>query len=287
MKFEGRTHANEPGKVTNDPSLSPSFQGRRLNSQSPALFLGERVVRKGRVRGHWFATHVRRDFTFDSCSGVPLVELPRAKPRAPAPLRPAFGGPRLPRIASLWCGSAVRNPSRPCSPLSAFCLLLTAFCFLPSCGYHVAGRGNRLPPDIKTIAVPIFQNQTSTYRIEQRLSAAVTREFIQRTKFRISPQPKGADAVLNGTVKDIRSGVLTFDLNTGRATSLQIQVTADVKLIDLHNHKILFSNSNYVFREEYQVSQSTTALFQEDQPALDRLSRDLARTLVTEILENF
>ncbi len=144
-----------------------------------------------------------------------------------------------------------------------------------------------MPPDIKTIAVPVFENQTSTYRIEQRLSAAVTREFIERTKFRISPQPKGADAVLKGTVKDVRSGVLTFDLNTGRATSLQIQVTADVKLVDLHNNKVLFANSNYVFREEYQVSQSTTALFEEDQPALDRLSRDLARTLVTEILENF
>lgn len=144
-----------------------------------------------------------------------------------------------------------------------------------------------MPPDIKTIAVPIFQNQTSTYRIEQRLSAAVTREFIQRTKFRISPEPKGADAVLNGNLKDIRSGVLTFDLNTGRATSLQIQVTADVKLVDLHNNKVLFSNPNYVFREQYQVSQSTTALFEEDQPALERLSRDLARTLVTEILENF
>lgn len=171
--------------------------------------------------------------------------------------------------------------------LTAVCLLLTAFCLFPSCGYHVAGRADRLPPDIKTIAVPIFQNQTSTYRIEQRLSAAVTREFIERTKFRISPELKGADAVLKGTVKDIRSGVITFDLNTGRATSLQVQVTAEVKLIDLHNNKVLFSNPNYVFREQYQVSQSTSALFEENQPALDRLSRDLARTLVTEILENF
>ena len=66
-----------------------------------------------------------------------------------------------------------------------------------------------------------------------------------------------------------------------------MQVTADVKLEDLHSHKILFSNSNYVFREEYQVSESPSALFEEDKPALDRLSRDLARTLVTDILENF
>ncbi len=171
--------------------------------------------------------------------------------------------------------------------LTGLCLLVTAFCFLPSCGYNVAGRGDRLPPDVKTIAVPVFENQTARFRIEQKLSAAVTREFIERTKFRITTNPKGADAVLKGTVKDIRSGVITFDLNTGRATSLQIQVTADVKLVDLHSNKVLFSNPNYIFREEYQVSQTSSALFEEDQPAIQRLSRDLARTLVTEILENF
>jgi hypothetical protein len=109
--------------------------------------------------------------------------------------------------------------------------------FLLSCGYQVAGRGDRLPPDIKTIAVPIFVNQSSTFRIEEKLAAAISREFIERTKFRITPNPTGADAVLKGTVKDVRSGVITFDLSTGRASSLQIQVTADVKLEDLHTKK--------------------------------------------------
>ncbi len=182
---------------------------------------------------------------------------------------------------------------------SAFRLLISAFCFLPSafclllcafflsCGYHVAGRGERLPPDIKTIAVPIFVNQSSTFRIEQKLAAAISRELLERTKFQITSDPKTADAVLRGTVKDVRSGVITYDLTTGRASSLQIQVFADVKLEDLHSRKVIFANPNFVFREEYQVSQTTSGLFQEDQAALDRLSRDVARTLVTDVLENF
>jgi hypothetical protein len=157
----------------------------------------------------------------------------------------------------------------------------------PSCGYHVAGRGDRLPPDIQTIAIPIFTNETPRFRIEQSLTAAVTHEFVERTKFRITPKPAGADALLKGTVKDVRTGVITFDVSTGRATSLQIQVTADVKLEDLHTHKLVFSNPKYVFREQYQVSQNTSGLFEEDQPAIERLARDLARTLVTAILENF
>ena len=183
----------------------------------------------------------------------------------------------------------VPSPDPPKPSLAAVCLPPTAYCLLlfAACGYHVAGRGDRLPPDVKTIAVPIFQNDTRQFRIEQQLARAVTREFIERTKFRITPYPSQADAVLKGTVKDVRSGVVTYDLQTGRATTMQIQVTANVELVDLHSHKTVFSNPNYIFRQEYQLSQPTPSIFPEDQPALDRLSRDMARTLVTDILENF
>ena len=169
------------------------------------------------------------------------------------------------------------------------CHLTFAFCLLPflSCGYRVAGRGDRLPPDIQTIAVPVFTNSTRQFRIEQRVSAAVTRELIERTKYQITTDPATADAVLKGEIKDVRAGAIAFDRATGRATTLQVQVTAQVDLIDQHTKKTVFSNPSYIFREQYQVNQNPAALFEEQDPALDRLSRDLARTLVTDILENF
>ena len=166
--------------------------------------------------------------------------------------------------------------------LAAISILLTA-----ACGYQVAGTATRLPPDIKTIAIPVFTNKSTRFRIEQRVSAAVTREFIERTRFRVTPDPAGADAELKGTINSVHSGVLTFDPNTGRATTFQIQVTADVELVDLHTKKVVFSNPHYLFREQYQVSQSAPALFEESEPALNRLSREFAHTLVTDIIENF
>ncbi|TAM81801.1 MAG: hypothetical protein EPN47_10325 [Acidobacteria bacterium] len=166
--------------------------------------------------------------------------------------------------------------------LAACSILLTV-----ACGYRVAGTAARLPPDIRTIAIPVFTNKSTRFRIEQKVAAAVTREFIDRTSYRVTPDPTGADAELKGTIISVHSGVLTFDPNTGRATTFQIQVTANVELVDLHTKRVLFSNPNYIFREQYQESQSTAALFEEDEPALDRLSRDFARTLVTDIVENF
>ncbi len=177
----------------------------------------------------------------------------------------------------------MRHLSRATAAALAACsILLTG-----ACGYRVAGTATRLPPDIKTIAIPEFTNKSTTFRIEQKVAAAVTHEFIEKTSFRVTPDPAGADAELEGTINSVRSGVLTFDPNTGRATTFQIQVSASVELIDLHTKKVVFTNPNYVFREEYQVSQSGPALYEESEPALDRLSRDFARTLVTDIVENF
>jgi outer membrane lipopolysaccharide assembly protein LptE/RlpB len=187
------------------------------------------------------------------------------------------------RSAILVHGCHGQKSVRPLEILLAMGFALLA----ASCGYHEGGRGALLPPDIKTIAVPIFTNQTPQFRIEQQLTAAVTQEFIERTSYRITQNPAEADAVLRGTVKQIRQGVVTFNPQTGSATTLQIEVVAGVELTDLHSKKVIFSNPDYIFREQYQVSPTASTLIEEDRPALGRLSQEFARTLVTDILENF
>jgi outer membrane lipopolysaccharide assembly protein LptE/RlpB len=165
--------------------------------------------------------------------------------------------------------------------------LIPGIVALSACGYHVAGKAVLVPADVQTIAVPAFKNMSHQYRIEQTVTAAIKQELVERTKFRVTSNPAGADAVLHGLITNVRKNVLTFDPQTGRATTLQIRVTADVSLVDLHTHKPIYSNSNFAFREEYQISPLNQVLFEEDQAALDRLSNDLARTLVTNILEGF
>jgi hypothetical protein len=51
--------------------------------------------------------------------------------------------------------------------------------------------------------------------------------------------------------------------------------------------KILYQNPSYSFRDNYQVSQELNSFFQEDTPALQRLSRDFAHTLVSDVLEGY
>jgi outer membrane lipopolysaccharide assembly protein LptE/RlpB len=155
-----------------------------------------------------------------------------------------------------------------------------------ACGYHTASKASLIPTDVKTIAIPSFVNQTQTYRIESILTEAVVREFNTRTKFRIVSDPEGADAVLRGTVTSTQLAPVTYDSNTGRASSALVTVNMKVLLTE-KDGKVLYENSNYVFREQYQVSRELSSFFEEEGPAVDRLSRDFARTLVSNVLEMY
>lgn len=170
--------------------------------------------------------------------------------------------------------------------LTITALLITALT-LSACGYHTTTHYVRLPDSVHTIAIPAFTNQTQNYRLEQVLTAAVVREFVTRTKFRIRNESNDdADATLRGTVVSAQLAPLTYDSRTGRASSALVTVTMRVSLVD-RKGTVLFDNPNYTFREQYQVSAELTSFFEEDQPAVDRLSRDFARTLVSNILEAY
>ena len=155
------------------------------------------------------------------------------------------------------------------------------------CGYHSVASSSRLPTDVHTIAIPTFENKTQTYRIEQVLTASVVREFNTRTNYRVENQESGdADATLHGTVVSTQLSPLTYDSQTGRASSALVTVNMKVTLVDRHG-KVLFEDQNYTFREQYQISREISSFFAEDSPAVDRLSRDFARALVSSLLEGF
>ena len=158
---------------------------------------------------------------------------------------------------------------------------------LTGCGYHAAGHSSRLPQDVKVLAVPMFVNQTQTYAIEQTLTRDVVRELIGRTHYRVETDAAhDPDACLSGTVLSAQANPLTYDAQTGRISSAVVTVTMKVSLTD-RSGRVLFENQNYSFRQQYQLSREVTSFFEEGTPALQRLSQDFARTLVSDILEGF
>jgi outer membrane lipopolysaccharide assembly protein LptE/RlpB len=155
------------------------------------------------------------------------------------------------------------------------------------CGYHTVGSSVQLPQNIRTIAIPGFVSQSQTFRVEQLLTDAVVREFNARTQYHVVLDAHAdADATLKATVVSASATPLAYDSQTGRAASALITVSVQVKLTDRQG-KVLFDNPSYLFHEQYEISRDLPSFFQEDSPAVDRLSRDFARTLVANILEAY
>jgi outer membrane lipopolysaccharide assembly protein LptE/RlpB len=166
-------------------------------------------------------------------------------------------------------------------------LLLAILTMLVGCGYHTAGHATRIPASVRTIAVPTFINQTQTYRIEQIFTRDVVREFLASTHYQIANDAgQSSDAVLKCTIISAQAAPLTYDAQTGRISSAVVTVSMKVSLVD-HSGHTLFENPNYSFRQQYQVSREVTSFFEEETPALQRMSQDFARTLVGDIVEAF
>ncbi len=182
-------------------------------------------------------------------------------------------------------------------------LLFSVSAFLTACGYHVGGTTSNLPPGLKVIAVPSLQNDSPRYRIEQRMTEAVIHEFIARTKYRIVSTEGSADAVLHGEITSFEAIPAVFDTTpattpgsttvpavnptTARATTMLVSVHLKVSLEERETKKILYKNDDYLFREPYEISTDPAKFFDEQGPALDRMSRDFASRLVSDVLENF
>ena len=157
-----------------------------------------------------------------------------------------------------------------------------------ACGYHVAGQANLVPKTVHTIAVPPFANATVRYRLSDLLPEDLSRELISRTHYQVVTDPTQADAVLRGSVINYVAYPTLIDQTTGRTSGLQVTVRLDVSLVERSTGKVIFSRPSFDVRERYELSiTNNPQYFDESSTAVQRLSKDVSRDLISAILENF
>ena len=174
------------------------------------------------------------------------------------------------------------RPLRLCEK-SFFVLAVVAT--LTGCGYHVSGHGDLMPKTIKTIAIPAFGNRTTRYKLARTLPTDIGRELLARTKYSVITDPKEADAVLTGSVHNF-AAYPTISAN-GTATVVEVIVTLNLTLTERATGNVLFNRTGAEFRERYEISIDPQAYFDESGTAMERLSKSVARSVVSAILEKF
>lgn len=160
------------------------------------------------------------------------------------------------------------------------------------CGYALAGRGSFLPDYIETIGIPMFENNTAAFEVEQLVTQQVRQEFIGRGQYRVVPETTGVDAVLQGEIRNIQIAPASFT-DDQQASRYVFTLTARIEFIDLTTDEVLWENPRLVFSDEYEVAsgggnvESVSSFFGQRSNAVERIATDFAQTVVSSILEAF
>jgi hypothetical protein len=153
-----------------------------------------------------------------------------------------------------------------------------------ACGYHLQNSVGTLPSGIQSLGIPTFSNVTGQYKIEQLISSAVLKEFSLRTSVPIRSGGSGVDSVLLGEIRSMSATPVTFGSESfGSAFVVTVQISA--KLVRLQDSSVIWQNESFVYRERYILNSKVNDFFFEENPALIRLSRDFASSLVSTILQ--
>jgi hypothetical protein len=158
---------------------------------------------------------------------------------------------------------------------------------LAGCGYHIAGKANLLPANLHTIAVAPWGNASVRYKLSNYLAASVSRELIARTRYRLVSDPSKADLVLYGSIANmLQGGSPLYDNATNRTTAGNVVVYLQVKLVD-RSGKTLIDKPGLVYQEPYEISIDPRQYFDESDAAFQRLSAEVAKSVVSAMLEQF
>ncbi len=142
-----------------------------------------------------------------------------------------------------------------------------------------------MAPQIGTIAVLPFVNETTTFEVEQILTRSFIRALVEKSSYRVITDPSKADGILEGVISGVSVSPVTFSQGSFGSTFL-VTFNASIQLREQETGEVLLSRS-YLFREQYVINVDVRNFFSELNPALGRIADDFASSVVTTLLESF
>lgn len=159
------------------------------------------------------------------------------------------------------------------------CFFSILFLILSGCGYTLVGQGT-LPGHIKTIAIPIFENNTLEEGVEEIITQAVIEEFVSGGKVRLVGE-EVADAVLRGTIRSYTADdIASYDENND-VSSYTLKVTVDIELKDMVNNETIWKTEGLMEDEDFAGGPAVNITEEEENE--EEAMRDLAEELAQRI----
>jgi len=133
--------------------------------------------------------------------------------------------------------------------------------------------------DIRTIAVPMFENVTFAAGLEAQVTEAVIKEIQARTPWRVV-DGASADAMLTGVVRASDLSRMSADPRTGLMQELGVRVSVDFDLRDHRTGALVVSRRGFTAVDAFVPARGTGERLEVGQSsAVQRLARDMVAQL--------
>ncbi len=111
-----------------------------------------------------------------------------------------------------------------------YILIFAVLLIAGGCGYRYAGQATALPEAIRSIAIPVFKNDSTEPGIEAVVTRAVIEKFERDGRLRVTSR-ENADAALNGTIEIYTLRPIAFDTNNN-ATAYRVKIRLRIRMED-------------------------------------------------------
>ena len=162
----------------------------------------------------------------------------------------------------------------------AAALAAAALLFSGSCAYTPSPA--LLPAHLKTIAIPVFRNETTEYNLEREITDEVIARFVADNHLRIVGE-RQANALLEGRITQYKNAV--FGFSTGvEAQEYRVTISVAVVLKDQVKNREMWSEPEMVKTANYYVvdvpGQTARTEFDGRKEAISKIAEEiLARTV--------
>ena len=161
----------------------------------------------------------------------------------------------------------------------AFLLLVSAV-VLGGCGVSYRWT-SRVLDEIRTVAVPVFQNQSGAAELGSIVTQYTLREFQREGTFAIRRHGDSSIEV-QGTIVKAERRPISFARGYGmRADEYRYYVTAEVSFVDMETGKVLQNNRKYTAETTFMIQGD---LLTGQRNAAQRIAAELARQIVDDVV---
>lgn len=167
-------------------------------------------------------------------------------------------------------------------------LLVCSLLALAGCGYTPVGGRDAFGPDVHSIELVAFDNQTREPGLEQMVADAMLEEFERRgwLEPELQGQVANPDLVMRGTLETALVRSSSYSAG-GFALEESIDVTFDVIVKRTTSDEVLYQHPGFRIHEVFLSSADPQVYASNKEQALRRVSSEIAERVHDELFQRF